>query len=137
MLVDRLESVPPSTDGAPLVIGATLEMMSLRSAGRQEAVSYWPERCGLSPEALPPLEVGSRVWGRNATEGGITFGGSVVVVNGVSYGMGSGCCICGCAESRGIDHGSMLEMSSCRLVIAVCFSCQIVAGRLLLRRRES
>ena len=51
VLVERLELVPPATDGAPLVIGATLEMMESRCAGRQEAVSDWTECHGLSLEA--------------------------------------------------------------------------------------
>ena len=66
------------------------------------------------------------------TRGVINLGGSIAIVNGVSCGMGGGCSGCGCSESRGNERGSQLEKSSCRLVIAVSFSCKIVAGASLI-----
>ena len=59
--------------------------------------------------------------GGDATGGGTTLGGSIVVVNGVGCGMGGGCSGCDCAESRGIEWGSQLVKSSRSLVIAVSF----------------
>ena len=64
--------------------------------------------------------------GEDETGWVITLGGSIVVVNRVSCGMGGGCSGCGHTESRGIEWGSQLEKISCSLVVAVSCSWQIV-----------
>ena len=43
--------------------------------------------------------------GGSVTEGEITLGGSITVVDGVSCGMGGGCSVLGRTESRGIEWG--------------------------------
>ena len=73
------------TDGAPLVIGATLEMMALRGAGRRETVLDWPAHRGLSPEACPPLEVGERARGRVGVRLGLES--PLVVASPLSMGL--------------------------------------------------
>ena len=60
VLVALLELVPPET-GAPLVIGATLEMMVSQGAGWRQAFFDWSERRGLSLEVWSPLELGAPV----------------------------------------------------------------------------
>ena len=49
-------------DGAPLEIGAKLELMESGGAGWKYAASDWTERGGLSLEAWPTLEVGAHAW---------------------------------------------------------------------------
>ena len=89
VLVDIVELVPTAT-AAPLVIGATLEMMVSRGAGRREAFFDWSERCGLLLEACIPLEVGARARGLCVTRDGTPLVCIIAVVNGVSCGMGGG-----------------------------------------------
>ena len=79
------------------------------------------------------MELWARARGGGATGGGTTLGGSIAVVNGVSYGMGGECSGCNCdecdrSESRGIEQGSQLVKSSRSLAITVSCSWQIVAG---------